>query len=80
MHLGSREHLTIQRRDRRAQQRTALTDPAGPRRPFQVNALAGIDVALPIERQMIPIFGHENVRQQTGTGRAFGNGRLGAAA
>jgi hypothetical protein len=80
MHLGAGQHITVQRGDEGSKQRTALTDPAGQGRPFQIDTLAGVNVALPVQRQMIAVFGHENMRQQAGTGSAFGNRPFGASA
>ena len=58
-----------------------IGQPDGQCRAFQLNALAGLDVALSSERQMIAVLGDENVRQQTGAGRApLAIGRWGAAA
>ena len=73
VNLGTGQDMAVQPCHQRPQQRTALADPAGQRRALQFHALAGIDVALPIERQMITVFGHENMRQQTGAGRALGD-------
>ena len=73
VNLGAGQYIAVQRRHQRPQQSTALTDPAGQCRPFQINAFTSIDVALPIERLVIAVFGHENLRQQAGTGSAFGN-------
>ena len=45
-------------------------DPVGQRRAIEIDALAGVDLGLPIQRQVIGIFGHQHL----------GDGRLGRQA
>ncbi|OIQ65658.1 hypothetical protein GALL_527800 [mine drainage metagenome] len=45
----------------RAQMEGGMPDPVCERRPIEMDALASIDLGLPIERQMIGIFGHQNL-------------------
>jgi hypothetical protein len=51
----------------RAQMEGGMPHPVRQRRPVESDALAGIDLGLPVERQMIGIFRHQNL----------GDGRLG---
>ena len=52
----------------RAQMPGSTTDPVCQRRPVQIDALAGINLGLAIERQMVGIFGHQNLGDR-GLGR-----------
>jgi hypothetical protein len=49
------------------EQRTRLSDPVGERRSIQIHALAGIDLALPVQRQVIYILRYQHVSQKSGT-------------
>jgi hypothetical protein len=48
----------------RIQHPAGAADPVRHRRAVQVNALAGVDFALPVQGQMIGILGDKDVRQQ----------------
>ena len=54
----------------RFQQRRRLADPVRQGRTVEVNALTLEDLALPVERQMIAIFGDQDMGEQTGPGPA----------
>ena len=41
----------------RAQVPCGMADPVGQRRPVQIDALAGVNLGLAIQRQMVGIFG-----------------------
>ena len=45
----------------RAQVPGGMADPVGQRRAIEIDALAGVDLGLPVERQMVGIFGHQNL-------------------
>jgi hypothetical protein len=45
----------------RAQMPGSMTDPVCQRRPVQIDALAGINLGLAIQRQVVGIFGHQNL-------------------
>lgn len=45
----------------RAQMEGRMPNPVRQRRPVEMDALASIDLALPVERQMIGIFGNQNL-------------------
>ena len=45
----------------RAQVPGGMADPVGQRRAIEIDALAGVDLGLPVERQMIGIFGDQNL-------------------
>jgi hypothetical protein len=45
----------------RAQMEGGMPNPVRQRRSIESDALAGIDLGLPVERQMIGIFGHQNL-------------------
>lgn len=49
------------------------TDPVRERRAVNLDALAGEDLALPIERQVIAIFGDEDMREQSRAGQSLGD-------
>ena len=50
--------------DQRLQQLAALADPVGERGAIQIDAFAGVDLALPVQRQVIGILGHQHMREQ----------------
>jgi hypothetical protein len=52
----------------RAQMEGRMPHPVRERRPVEMDALAGVDLCLPVERQMIGIFGHQNLGD-SGLGR-----------
>ena len=52
----------------RPQQEGRAADPIGQRRTVEFDALAGVDLSLPIQRKMIGIFGDEHLRHR-GLGR-----------
>lgn|GEM_PF-5275448 len=52
---------------------TSLTDPVGHGRALQGHALTRIDFGLPIQRQMIHVFGHQHMGQQSRPGKPPGN-------
>ena len=63
------------------QQRRRLADPVRQRRSVEVDPLTLEDLALPVERQMIAIFGDQDMGEQAGSGaspldRARRQGRL----
>ena len=58
-----------------------LTHPFGQCRTGWFDSFTGIDFTLPIQGEVIGVFGHEHVRQQTGPGQAArdwtrGRGRM----
>lgn len=52
----------------RFQKRSGLADPIRQRRAVEVEPLALEDLALAIERQMVGVFGDQDMGQQAGTG------------
>lgn len=54
--------------DQRAQQRAGGTDPTGQQSPIKVDAFAGVNDGLAVQRQMIGELGHQDVRQRAGAG------------
>jgi hypothetical protein len=52
-----------------------MPHPVCERRPVEMDALAGIDLGLPVERQMIGIFGHQNLSGGFGRQPAFDQDR-----
>jgi len=50
------------------QRRGRSADPVSQRRDVELDALAGIDRALAVERQMQPVFGEQDMRQKSGAG------------
>lgn len=73
MQLGGLECLSRQRRDQRLQQGARAAYPVRQRRALQRHALPGVDLALPIQRQMIGILGHQHVGEQAGARQAAGD-------
>jgi hypothetical protein len=71
--LACRHHVTMKRFHQRVQQLTASPYPVRQRRSFQFDSLARVHLALAIEREMIGILRHQNVRQQSGTGQPTRN-------
>ena len=59
--------------DERRQRGAAGADPVGQRRDLQLDALAGIDLALPVQRLMLAELGIEDHRQQVRAGPAAGD-------
>ncbi len=53
--------------DKRREQMACCADPARERGAIEVDALAAVDLRLPIERQRVGIFGDQNMGQQAGT-------------
>ena len=45
----------------RAQVPGGMADPVGQRGAIQIDALAGVNLGLAVERQMVGIFGHQNL-------------------
>jgi hypothetical protein len=56
--LEPRQKTLVQR----AQMPGSVTNPIRQRRAIQINALAGVNLSLPVQRQMVGIFGHQNLR------------------
>jgi len=68
--IGAGEHVATDRVDQLVQQCTGGADLVPQQRAFQLNAFAGIDHRLPIQRKMVGELGHQDVRQQPGPGDA----------
>jgi hypothetical protein len=54
--------------DQRAQQSAGGTDPARQQRAIKVDAFAGVNNGLAVQRQMIGELGYQDMRQQAGAG------------
>jgi hypothetical protein len=50
----------------RLQPPTGAADPVGKGRAVDLDALPGKDLALPVERQMIAVFGNQDMSEQGG--------------
>jgi hypothetical protein len=71
---GVRGHrLSGERINQRRQSRGRRTDPAGQGRGLQADALAGEDLGLAVERQVVVVLRDDDVRQQPGAGAATGD-------
>ena len=71
---GLRSHdLGGEHVDQRLQRRRRRADPAGQGRGFQADALAGEDLGLAIERQMVVVLRDQDVRQQPRAGATAGD-------
>src|SRR5580693_4531868 len=66
--------------DDRLQQPDRLADPIAQGRAVEVEAVAGIDLALPVQRQMIAIFETSRCASMPGAARPRGVGSDGAGA
>ena len=74
------KHMAAQRCDQRRQQRAGLADPVGHGGAGEVDALAGVDLRLPVEWQGIAIFGGQDMSDQAGRGLPRSIGADGIAA
>ena len=70
MQHGARQDMPGQRIDQRPQQRRRLADPIGQGRALQLDALAGVDLALAVQRQVVGVLGHQHMGEQPRRGAA----------
>jgi hypothetical protein len=63
MQFRRRQHMTSNGIDQRTQQRADRANPARQQRTIKIDAFAGIDDGLAIQRQMIGEFRHQDMRQ-----------------
>jgi hypothetical protein len=68
------EDVAGERVDQRLQRRRRRSDPAGQSRGLHPHPVAGEDLGLAIERQVIVIFRHDGVGKQSCSGAAAGSG------
>ena len=66
--LGGRQHVVAHGGYQGSQQLAGCADPAGQRGTVQVDAFAGVDVRLPVERLMIGILRDQHMGQQPRSG------------
>ena len=59
--------MTANSFNQRRKQLTGCADPSGKRRTVQIDAFAGIDLRLPVERKMVGILRDQHMREQTWT-------------
>ena len=59
--------------NKRLQRGTACANPIGERRDIEIDAVVGVDLALPVQRQMRAILREQNMRQQLRPGPAACN-------
>jgi hypothetical protein len=64
----------------RLQPPAGAADPVGKGRAVDLDALPGKDLALPVEGQMIAVFGDQDMSEQGGVARPLAIGRSGAGA
>lgn len=62
------------------EQSSETADPARHDGTVDLNAAAGVDVGLPMQRQMITELRHDHMGEQRGTGRPFSIGNVGIGA
>ena len=72
--------VLLERVHQRSQQRRGPPDPVGERKPLQLDALAFVDLALAVERQVVGVLGDQHVREQAAVARPRRIGRSGAGA
>ncbi len=70
MHALACHHMPGQRIDQWPHQSRRLTYHVSQRRAGQVDVLACVDLGLPMQRQMVAVFGHQHMREQAGAGTA----------
>ena len=68
MHPFRRHDMPANRLDQWAHQPRCLSNPVGHGRAVQFDPGAGVDLGLPIQRQVVAIFRHQHVRQEGRTG------------
>jgi len=68
------EDVRLDRLDQRHQRCSSGADPVGERGHIEWNALVSVGRALPVERQMQPVFGKQDVGEQSRAGAAARNG------
>lgn len=74
MQLACRHHVAAQRFHQRLKKARTAADPIGQGRALQFYILTRIDLALLIQRKMIAVLTHQNVRQQPRPGHAQSDG------
>ena len=70
MRYRPRGHVAAQRFHQRLKKARTAADPIGQGRALQFYILTRIDLALPMQRKMIAVLTHQNVRQQPRPGPA----------
>jgi hypothetical protein len=60
----------------RLQPPDSAADPVGKRRAIQLHALPGEDLALPVKRKVIAVFGDQDMGEKPRTGQTFGDRAL----
>src|SRR5882672_7609125 len=60
----------------RLQPPASAADPVCQGRAIDLDTLPGEDLALPVKRQVIAVFGDQDMREKTGTGAALGDRTL----
>lgn len=78
--LGPRSKHREKALMQRAQMEGGMPNPIRQGRSIESDALAGIDLGLPVERQMIGIFGHQNLGDVASVGSPPSINRAGASA
>ena len=63
------QHVAADRLGQRAQQLRGLADPVGQRGAVQVQASAGVDLALAVQRGMVAVLADQHLGQQPGAGQ-----------
>lgn len=70
------EDVALQRLTERGEQRARRPHPVGERGALDVNALAGVDLGLAVERQVIAVLRDEHLGEQPRAGKPAGDGPL----
>ena len=70
MHPFRRHDVRADRLDQRTHQPRRLSHPVGQGRAIQVDPGARVDLGLAIQRQVVAVFRHQHMRQQTRPGQA----------
>ena len=67
------EHVIADLIDQRHQRRRTRANPVGQRRGVKIDAFVGVDVALPVQRQVGPVLGEQDLGQKLRSGAAARN-------
>ncbi len=69
MQLACGKHVVAHSGYQRSQQLAGRANPAGQRGAIQIDAFAGVDFGLPVERLVVGVLRHQHMRQQPGSGK-----------
>jgi len=68
--LGGPQYVAPEGLDQRVEQMEALAHPLGERRALQLYAFPGVDLRLPVQRQMVRVLRHQHMGEEPCAGEA----------